>query len=137
MAGAALVVLLGNVRYKGALVLLTTAIYGLLCIPLGYSQLFILSLLITAGLGFTDSVGATVRQTTVQLLTPDELRGRVTSVHQAFSMGAPSLGYVQIGIMASLLGPAEALALGGVLCVLTVGLVALWWRGRIGMLAGV
>ena len=130
VAGAAFVMLLGNVNYKGRLVLITTAVYGLVCIPLGYSQWFLLSLALTAALGFLDCVGATVRQTTVQLLTPDALRGRVTSAHQAFSMGAPSLWYLQIGITASIFGAAASLALGGVSCLATVFVIAFWWRKR-------
>jgi len=130
VVGSAAVVLMGERRRQGALVLAATLLYGLCVIPLGYSQWFLVSLALAGGLGLFDAFGATVRQTAVQLATPDVLRGRVTSVHQMFSMGAPSLGYVQIGIMAALIGEAAAMALGGALCLVTATGVLLWWRGR-------
>jgi hypothetical protein len=64
----------------------------------------------------------------VQVLTPDALRGRVSSAHQVFSFGGPSLGYLQIGIVASVIGAQAALLLGGALCCATVAAVGLWWR---------
>ncbi|MEK7217187.1 MAG: MFS transporter [Chloroflexota bacterium] len=128
--GSSAVVMMGESRRRGLLVLAGTLLYGLLVMPLGFSQSFLLSLLLAGGLGLFDAFGATVRQTSVQLATPDALRGRVTSVHQMFSMGAPSLGYVQIGVMASLVGEPAALALGGALCMVTAASVLLWWRSR-------
>jgi MFS family permease len=130
VVGSGAVVLLGERRRQGALVLAATLLYGLCVIPLGYSQWFLLSLALAGGLGLFDAFGAAVRQTAVQLATPDMLRGRVTSVHQMFSMGAPSLGYVQIGIMAALIGEAAAMALGGTLCLVTAVVVLWWWRRR-------
>lgn len=136
LIGAGSVMFLGNVSYKRRLVLASTALYGLMCIPLGYSQWFWLSFLIVAALGLLDSAGATVRHTTVQLLTPDALRGRVTSAHQAFSMGAPSLGYLQIGVTASVIGASGALALGSILCIATVVGMAFWWQQAAGSSMG-
>ena len=128
--GSGAVVLMGEGKRRGMLVLAGTLLYGLFVMPLGYSQSFLLSLLLAAGLGLFDAFGATVRQTSVQLATPDSLRGRVTSVHQMFSMGAPSLGYVQIGVVASLVGESAALALGGMLCLATAAVVMIWWRRK-------
>lgn len=130
VVGSGAVVLMGEHRRQGVLVLAATLLYGLCVIPLGYSQWFLLSLALAGGLGLFDAFGATVRQTAVQLATPDVLRGRVTSVHQMFSMGAPSLGYVQIGIMAAFIGEAAAMALGGTLCLVTAVVVLWWWRRR-------
>jgi len=128
MIGSLFITGLGDVPWKGKLVTATTCLFGLCAMPLGYSPWFPLSVLVTGVMGFCDAIGATVRQTTVQVLTPDALRGRVSSAHQVFSMGGPSLGYVQIGIVASVVGAQAALAIGGALCCATVVAVAWWWR---------
>lgn len=127
VAGSVVITALGDVRWKGRLVMATSVVYGLCAMPLGYSPWFALSLVLAGLLGFCDSIGATVRQTTVQVLTPDGLRGRVSSAHQVFTMGGPSLGYVQIGAVASIVGAQAALLLGGILCCVTVAAVGAWW----------
>lgn len=131
LAGAAVVTMLAGYKHRGRLVFFSTFAYGLLIIPLGYCQVFVVSLLLVATLGFLDSVGATIRSTNVQMFSPDHLRGRVTSMHLTVAGGGTSLGNAEIGIMASFLGPGHALALGGALCMVTTGLVALWWRAKV------
>jgi len=102
----------------GHLVLLSTAAYGAMTLALAGSATltgtigFVLALLATSGLGVFDAMATTVRHAAVQLETPDELRGRVSSVYQMASRGGPSLGQLNIGWLAGLLGPAAALALG-------------------------
>jgi hypothetical protein len=132
VAGSVLVTLRGDSPHRERLVLWTTLLYGILIMPFGISQSLPLSLTLGFALGALDAFGATVRQTVVQVLTPDLLRGRVTSLHQMFSMGAPSLGYVQIGITASLIGAGPALAAAGALVIATAGAVAYWWRSGAG-----
>ena len=128
LLGSGAVVLLGDRRFKTALALAGTAVYAFCLAPLGLSHLFLLSLVLTGGLGFFDSMAATIRQTTVQLAAPDALRGRVTSVHQMFSQSGPNLGYVQVGVTASLFGVGTALVIGAALCLATVVVVGIWWR---------
>lgn len=128
VTGAAIVTLMGDRGQRERWVLWGTVLYGLLIVPFGQSQWLAVSMALGFALGLLDAVGATIRQTMVQVLTPDPLRGRVTSIHQMFSMGAPSLGYVQIGITASVLGAGPALVLAGVLVMLCAGAVGLWWR---------
>lgn len=119
---------LGQVAWRGRLVMGASIVYGLCCLPLAYSPWFPASLLLGGVLGFCDAIGATVRQTTVQVLTPDPLRGRVSSAHQVFTMGGPSLGYVQIGLVASVIGAQAALLVGGILSCIAVVAVGAWWR---------
>lgn len=128
LLGSLFITSLGDVPWKRRLVMGTSLVYGLCAMPLGYSPWFGVSLLLAGVLGVCDSVGATVRQTTVQVLTPDALRGRVSSAHQMFTMGGPSLGYLQIGVVASIIGAPAALLVGGALCCLTVAAVGAWWR---------
>jgi predicted MFS family arabinose efflux permease len=119
---------LGQVAWRGRLVMGASIVYGLCCLPLAYSPWFPASLLLGGVLGFCDAIGATVRQTTVQVLTPDQLRGRVSSAHQVFTMGGPSLGYVQIGLVANVIGAQAALLVGGILSCIAVVAVGAWWR---------
>lgn len=128
--GSLFVTSLGQVSWRGRLVMGTSIVYGVCCLPLAYSPWFPASLVLGGVLGFCDAIGATVRQTTVQVLTPDELRGRVSSAHQVFTMGGPSLGYVQIGLVASLVGAQAALLAGGILCCIAVLAVGVWWRSN-------
>jgi MFS family permease len=128
VAGAAIVLFLGDRGQRERWVLWATIVYGLLLVPFGESQWLGVSMALGFALGLLDAVGATTRQTMVQVLTPDPLRGRVTSIHQMFSMGAPSLGYVQIGITASVLGTGPALIVAGILVVVCAAAIGFWWR---------
>ena len=59
-------------------------------------------------------------------MTPDELRGRMTSVNMVFFMGGPQLGELEAGLVASLFGAPVAIITGGLATVLLTGLIA--WR---------
>ena len=73
--------------------------------------------------GAADMVSAVLRTTIVQLEAPDELRGRVLSVHSLVVTAGPRLGDIQTSIMAAALGPGLALLVGGGLCLLGVAAV--------------
>ncbi|MEO7719685.1 MAG: MFS transporter, partial [Capsulimonas sp.] len=74
-------------------------------------------------------ISTILRQTIRQLMTPDRLRGRMTSVNMIFFMGGPQLGEFETGIAANLLGTPGAVILGGVACLATVAWVAA--KGRV------
>jgi hypothetical protein len=61
-----------------------------------------------------------IRQTIRQLMTPDELRGRMVAVNMVFFAGGPQLGEFQAGVLASLLGGPVAVLIGGILCIVFV-----------------
>ena len=65
-----------------------------------------------------------IRQTLRQLLTPDELRGRMTSINMIFFVGGPQLGEVEAGAVARAFGARVSVASGGLLCVLAVAFTA-------------
>jgi hypothetical protein len=65
-------------------------------------------------LGAADNVGAVIRQTAVQLYTPDELRGRVAAVNRVFISSSNELGAVESGLLASLTNPVFAVVAGGI-----------------------
>jgi len=118
--GAMVLLLSGNLRNKGRLVLVSAAFYGVALIIFGTSSLFWLSLLLVGVLGFTDAISVTVRQTTVQLLTPDQLRGRAFSIFSIFALGANSVGAMEAGIVAALIGAPGAMMLGGAIGIAVV-----------------
>ena len=80
-----------------------TAVFGL-------STIFVLSYILFALTGAGDTVSTVIRGTLRQMLTPDHLRGRMTSVNMVFFMGGPQLGELEAGIAAQLFGPVIAVA---------------------------
>jgi len=105
---------LGNVRRQGLIVILSVGAYGLATIVFGISEYFWLTVLALAGTGAADTVSMVMRQTIRQLSTPDELRGRMTSVNMVFYMGGPQLGELEAGLLAKLIGLGPAIMFGGV-----------------------
>jgi MFS family permease len=129
LAGSAIVLAVGNPKRKGQLIITVTLIYtaGLICFAL--SRSLILSLAIGFILGLVDAVGETLRDTLVQLITPDPMRGRVKSFDQVFMSAGTYLGHAQIGAAATFLGVPGALVMGGCLGSAGVLLVAKYARG--------
>jgi MFS family permease len=128
LAGSGMVLAAGNPRRKGRLIIGVTLLYtiGLVCFAL--SRSLTLSLLIVFCLGLVDAVGETLRDTLVQLTTPDRMRGRVKSFDQVFMSAGTYMGHAQIGAAASFIGVPGALILGGCLGSAAVLLVAKFAR---------
>jgi hypothetical protein len=93
------------------------AAFGLFTVGFGLSRTLPMALLMLFGTGFADVIGEVIRSTIVQLRTPDELRGRVTSLTVVFTGGGPQVGQLQAGALASALGPGEAAIIGGAVVV--------------------
>ena len=109
---------------QGYVMLWAVALYGLATVVFGASRLFVVSWLALAVVGVADSVSTILRQTIRQLITPDCLRGRMTSVNMIFFMGGPQLGELESGIVAQWLGGPISVIIGGLGCLLTVAWVA-------------
>jgi len=105
----------GQVRRAGAWVLVSVAVYGVFTTLFGVSRLFWFSFLMLASAGAANTVSFVLRNTINQLLTPDEIRGRVTSVNSMFTNTGPQLGQFEAGALAAMIGPVGATAVGGVL----------------------
>jgi MFS family permease len=121
---------LRQIRHQGALLLSSVALIGVAALIFGTSRSFPISMLALILAGSSDSVSSIIRSTIRQLNTPDKLRGRMTSVNQVFFMGGPYLGDVKNGFLgATIIGVPLAVALGGVVCVASVGWVAHRWPG--------
>lgn len=113
-------------KRQGATVLWAVATYGMAIAVFGLSPFFWLSLLALAVSGAADSVSAVVRQTLRQLLTPDPLRGRMSSVSMIFFIGGPQLGEVEAGMVARAFGARVSVTSGGFLCVVAAAIVAIF-----------
>ena len=119
------VLFLANYRSKGMLVLYATLVYAVLLIGFGFTTSLWLGTMIIAILGATDAIGMTTRQTTVQLTTPDHMRGRAVSAHSVSAMTANNLGTFEVGFMSEQIGADRTMILGGLISVVVVILV--WW----------
>ena len=109
----------------GRWLLLGVAAYGLCMLAFGVSRSFALSLAVLALSGVADMVSVVVRQTLVQLDTPDDMRGRVGAVNSMFIGASNQLGEFESGATAAWFGPVGSVVLGGVA---TLVVVAAWWR---------
>lgn len=125
IAAAALSALPILPRRRGLVILWAVAVYGASILVFGVSPFFALSFGALAVSGAADSVSTVARVTLRQLLTPDHLRGRMTSINMIFFMGGPQLGEVEAGAVAKAFGARVSVASGGVLCILAAALVAL------------
>ena len=129
--GAVLVaiLLLGRapMRRAGRSLLVAVAGFGIATIVFGLSRSFPLSIAMLVLAGGLDMVSVVVRQTLVQLRTPDEMRGRVSAVNSVFIDTSNELGGFESGASAALLGPVVSVVGGGILTVLVVSAVALAW----------
>ncbi|MGH2560729.1 MAG: MFS transporter [Thermomicrobiales bacterium] len=111
-------------RRPGAGVLAAIAVYGAAIAGFGLSTAFFLSLTLLAVSGAADAMSMALRHTIRNLLTPDELRGRVAATHSMFSMGGPQLGEFEAGLVAAAVGAGPSVAIGGIGTVLSCWLIA-------------
>jgi MFS family permease len=111
----------------GRAMLWAVAGFGLATIGFGFSRWFWLSLLMLFVCGAMDNVSVIVRHTLVQLLTPDEKRGRVSAVNSLFIGTSNELGGFESGFVAYLLGPVFSVVSGGIGTILVVVAVAVIW----------
>jgi MFS family permease len=98
----------------GAKMLWSVAAFGLATLVFGLSTSFPLSLAMLTLLGAADGISVFIRNTLVQLNTPDEMRGRVSSISGLAISASNELGEMQSGLVAAFIGPVAAVALGGI-----------------------
>jgi len=103
-----------NVQRQGKILLVSVFIYGVVTIFFGFSRLFPFSLVCLTIAGACDMISSVIRNTMRQLITPDHLRGRMTSVNMIFYLGGPQLGEVEAGVAATLFGTPMSVVLGGI-----------------------
>jgi MFS family permease len=113
----------------GRAMLLAVAAFGMATIGFGLSHWFWLSLLMLFICGAVDNISVVVRHTLVQLLTPDEKRGRVSAVNSLFIGTSNELGGFESGMVAHWFSPVFSVVSGGIGTILVVLAVALIWPG--------
>ena len=111
----------------GAKMLIAVAVYGAATIGFGLSRDYFFSLLMLASLGAADMVSVFIRNTLVQLHTPDAVRGRVSAISGLAISASNELGEMQSGVAAALLGATGAVVFGGVGAIVITALWAVWF----------
>jgi MFS family permease len=119
---------------KGRVFLWAVAAYGFATVVFGLSRSYVLTFAALAAAGLADLVSTVVRQIVRQTITPDAMRGRMTSVNMIFFMGGPQLGELEAGLVASLfasvaIGATVSVASGGIATMLVAGLCA--WKAKV------
>jgi MFS family permease len=109
-----------QIEQRGKALIWAAAIYGLVTVGFGLSRVFWLSFACLFLSGAADMVSTVLRNVLRQLATPDEMRGRMTSVNMMFFMGGPQLGELEAGLVAQAVGPTLSVISGGIGCVLAV-----------------
>jgi MFS family permease len=126
--GMALVVAhLPPMKHAGKTLLWCVTGFGIATILFGLCKVFWLSLGVLFLVGAFDSVSVIIRGSIVQLVTPDEMRGRVSSVNNIFIGTSNEFGALESGLTAALFGPVISVVAGGVGTILVVLAVALRW----------
>ncbi|MEY4099494.1 MAG: hypothetical protein RL300_665 [Pseudomonadota bacterium] len=112
-------------RQVGHTLLGAVAIFGLANLVFGLSTHMGLSLLALAVAGAADNISVVIRQTIMQVDTPDDIRGRVSAVNSIFIGASNQLGEFESGALAAIVGPVPSVVIGGLG---TLAVAALWFR---------
>ena len=112
-------------RQAGPKLFAVVAGFGVCMIVFGLSRTMWLSMLALALGAVFDTVSVVLRSTILPLVTPDELRGRVTAVEMVFISASNELGAFESGVAAALIGAVPAVVLGGVATIVVAGA---WWK---------
>src|SRR5581483_7918557 len=103
-------------RYKGVWIVGSILAYCACLVALALTPWFLMAWIVVAALGFTDVMQSVPRNATIQLVTPDELRGRVSSFQGMLINAGPGLGLGLMGAVAGAIGAPIALIGGAALC---------------------
>jgi MFS family permease len=109
-------------RRTGPWMFACVGLFGLSTIVFGVSHSFALSLVALVVLGASDMVSVFVRQTLIQMATPDHMRGRVSAVGMLFVGASNELGEFESGVTASWLGTIPSVVIGGIGTLVVVGI---------------
>ena len=112
-------------RPAGPTLMVCVAGFGAATVVWGASRWLPVTLVFLAVIGFVDMFSVNIRSSTVALVTPNELRGRVTAVEMVFISASNELGAFESGAVAKLLGTVTSVVVGGAL---TIGIAGVWTR---------
>lgn len=109
-------------RHAGRIMFVGSTLLALSVICMGYSTWFPLSIAIMAVMGMADMLNVNIRHTFMQVATPDNMRGRVSSVAMLAASGGTELGGFRAGAMAALIGIVPSIVVGGIVGLALVGM---------------
>jgi MFS family permease len=114
----------GPFKRAGLAVLFAVAGFGLVTVLFGLSHLFWFSLGMLIVLGACDNISVVLRVTLVQVMTPDEMRGRVSALNALFIGTSNELGAMESGMVAGLFGPIFSVVSGGIGTIVVAAIIA-------------
>ncbi len=112
-------------RHVGRWLLLSVGVFGIGTVALGWTTSYVVAFVAVVIISGADMVSVFVRSTIVPMLTPDSKRGRVSAVENVFIGATNELGAFKQGALSQGIGVPATVISGGVL---TIGVVALWWK---------
>jgi len=116
---------IGRISRQGLGIVLAIIGWGICIIAFGLSSGPLwLAVLFLAGAGAADMISMILRGVVVQLITPDEFRGRISAVNAMFVIGGPMLGQFESGVVAGIVSPQFSVVSGGVACILATVAIA-------------
>jgi len=107
-------------RRQGSILMIAVAGFGICIIAFGLSNIYWISFVALLVAGMLDGISVVIRGTILQLTTPDEMRGRVSSVNSMFVNSSNELGQFESGFAARMLGTVPSVLFGGVMTILIV-----------------
>ena len=116
LIGSMALLMMGDIRRKGIAVVVAAVLFAANLAFLGIAQRFWLAVAVVIVLGITDSISVAIRRTVVQLLAPDRMLGRASSLITVFAQATNALGALLAGIAAEFFGAPKALLIGSALC---------------------
>jgi MFS family permease len=125
LVASLVLVMLPTVQRAGLALLVSVVGFGIATIVFGLARSFPLAIAAYTLVGMSDQVSVVMRQTMVQLATPDRLRGRVTAINALFVGSSNQLGAVRAGFVAAATTPTFSVVSGGFACLGVVAVVAL------------
>ena len=125
--GSFFAILLVGYPAKGMLVLYASFAYGFFLLGFGAANTLLMGILMIGLLGAADAITVAVRQTTIMLTTPDEMRGRAFSLMILAAQTANNIGTIWVGVWVGAIGAANTMLLGGFISILATGMIYKFW----------
>lgn len=123
LAGVLVAALHKKIEHQGKTIIYGLTVYGIATIGFGLSKNFLLSICFLVLVGAGDMISTIIRNTIRQIITPDHLRGRMSSVMRIFFQGGPQLGDMEAGFLAKLIGGPASVVIGGAGVLLVLSLL--------------
>lgn len=126
LLGSLAVASLGDFKYKGVLMLLAGTMFGVSLVAFALTRNFALSLAVLTVLGAASTTYMSTNNVLVQMLVPDEVRGRIMGIYM-LTWGLSPLGSLPAGMLGDLIGVPAVLAIGGVVTALSALATLVWF----------